>query len=195
MTMRSATSLLAATAVVIGALLLAIGCTSTNSTPPSATGTLLAGNLAATTPATAEVGDPVHITVPAVGIDAAVRPIVDNSDEIDPPTDVDAWWWTARGRPGSTDTVYLAGHTLDDGGGVFAPLGKVAPGAQVQLDTTTGARLYQVDATAAYDKSHLDSYDEVWAAVPGRLILVTCLLDAQGRPTHDNLLVYASLRS
>jgi LPXTG-site transpeptidase (sortase) family protein len=127
-----------------------------------------------------------------VQVDAAVRPIVDDSGEIDPPTEDDAWWWTERGAPGSADTVYLAGHAIHNGDGVFAPLQQVQPGAQIRLDTTAGARTYRVDATATYDKWNLARYDEVWQAVPGRLILVTCFV-VDGQPTDDNYLVYASL--
>ncbi|MGV9669312.1 class F sortase [Gordonia sp. NPDC003504] len=193
MTTRVLSSAIALLALVIGAALTLVGCTSAGSTALNP-GTVLSGTLNNAAPTTAAVGDPVHIAVPAVGVDASVREIVDTSDEIDPPTNDDAWWWTGRGRPGSADTVYIAGHTLDDGTGVFGPLGGVHPGAEVRLGTTAGDLIYQVDATATYTKSQLEQYDEVWQSIPGRLILVTCHLDADGNPTDDNLLVYASLR-
>ncbi|NDK90057.1 class F sortase [Gordonia desulfuricans] len=193
MTTRSLSSMIAATTVVIGALLVMIACASGTSTDGMPTGTVVAGSPADASPITATQGDPVHVGVPAVGIDAAVRPIIGTSGEVDPPTDDDAWWWTERGRPGSRDTVFIAGHTLDGGGGVFGRLRGVRPGAQIRVDTTAGSRIYRVDATAVYSKSELERYDEVWQSVPGRLILVTCRLDAAGGSTDDNLLVYASL--
>lgn len=179
---------IAAVVALFGAALMLIGCGATDVRPAQ----VLSGSTEPPATRTAPVGDPVRLAVPSVHVDAAVLPIVDDSGEIDPPTEDDAWWWTERGAPGSTDTVYLAGHAIHNGDGVFAPLQQVQPGAQIQLDTTAGARTYRVDATATYDKWNLARYDEVWQAVPGRLILVTCFV-VDGDPTDDNYLVYASL--
>ncbi|MXP21358.1 sortase [Gordonia sp. HNM0687] len=181
--------LITAVAALAMAVLMLTGCGgATDVQPPQ----VLSGSTEPSATRTAPVGEPVRLTVPSVQVDAVVRPIVDDSGEIDPPTEDDAWWWTERGTPGSADTVYLAGHAIHNGDGVFAPLQRVEPGAQIQLDTTAGSRTYRVDATATYDKWNLDRYDEVWQAVPGRLILVTCFV-VDGQPTDENYLVYASL--
>ena len=154
---------------------------------------VLAGTLGETpTSVTAPVGEPTHITVGSVGIDAPVLTLPGGAGDINPSTNDDAWWWPDRGTPGSPDTVYLAGHTMDDGSGVFSALHGVTPGETVTLETTAGTRTYRIDATATYSKPQLDHYDEVWSTVPGRLVLVTCHLD-DGHPTEDNLLVYATL--
>ncbi|MFI8773906.1 sortase domain-bontaining protein [Gordonia sp. NPDC062954] len=81
------------------------------------------------------------------------------------------------------DTAYLAGQAIHSGDGVFAPLQQMQPGAQIRLDTTAGARTYRVDATTTYEEWNLTRYDEVWQAVPGRLILVTCFVVTGSPPT------------
>lgn len=180
----------------LAAVLLLSGCSGqSDGDRPLTPGTVLTGTTDDTgSQVDAPVGTPERITVPAVGVDAAVTPIADTAGDIDPPSNDDAYWWTQRGKPGTTDTVYLAGHTLDDGTGVFAPLQRSKPGETITLDTSSGTRTYRIDATASYAKSDLDRYNEVWASVPGRLILVTCHLD-DGRPTEDNFLVYATMIS
>ncbi|GEE00334.1 hypothetical protein nbrc107696_07800 [Gordonia spumicola] len=181
----------------LAALLFLTGCASGGSTAPAppAPARVLSGDTAAK-PATvdAPIGTPDHITIPDVGVDANVAPISDTGSEIDPPSNDDAYWWTQRGKPGSNDTVYLAGHTLDNGTGVFAAVQRSKPGEKITIDTSAGKRTYRITATAAYAKADLDRYDDVWAAVPGRLILVTCHLD-NGAPTNDNFLVFATLIS
>ncbi|GAB91477.1 class F sortase [Gordonia rhizosphera] len=190
---RGIATALAILLAAAGVLLLLTGCgrSDGSSVKPAQ---ILSGSTQPSSERTAAIGDPIHVRVPSVQIDAAVKPIVGSGDEIDPPTEKDAWWWTERGAPGSEDTVYLAGHAIHNGDGVFSPLHRVQPGAQIRLDTTAGTRVYRVDATATYDKHNLDHYDEVWRAVPGRLILVTCFV-VDGRATQDNYLVYASLLS
>ncbi|WP_207844175.1 class F sortase [Williamsia soli] len=166
--------------------------TDSNAAPQAAE--VLSGSTASAEPKTAAVGEPLHISVPSVSIDARVNPIDGGAEGIDPPNNDDAWWWTGRGEPGSADTVYVAGHAIDTGDGVFTPLHEVAPGAEIRLDTTAGSRSYVVQATVVYDKADLERYDEVWSAIPGRLVLVTCHLD-EGHTTDDNYVVFASLVS
>ena len=37
----------------------------------------------------------------------------------------------------------------------------------------------------------LPDADAVWAKVPGRLVLITCFVDDDGRTTDDNFVVFA----
>ena len=54
-------------------------------------------------------------------------------------------------------------------------------------------RTYVVDATATYAKSQLTTTKDVWAIVPGRLVLITCFLYEGVDRSPDNFVVYAHL--
>jgi sortase (surface protein transpeptidase) len=152
-------------------------------------------------PAPSGVAPPVRIQVPAVGLDAAVVPITPAGGELDPPRLDRAYWIESYGSPGpdATNTVYLAGHSVDRGTAVFDPLfdqerqtALVKSGDEVTITTDAGAVTYVVDETQRYPKSELANEAEVWRIVPGRLVLITCFQRNGGGRSTDNLVVYAN---
>jgi sortase (surface protein transpeptidase) len=153
------------------------------------------------TPAPSGVAAPVRVQVPAVGLDAEVVPIAAAGDELDPPRLDRAYWIETYGSPGpdATNTVYLAGHSIDRGAAVFDPLfdqeqqtALVKSGDEVTITTDAGAVTYVVDETQRYPKSELANEAEVWRIVPGRLVLITCFQRNGGGRSTDNLVVYAT---
>ncbi len=144
---------------------------------------------------------PIRVQVPAVGLDAAVVPITPAGGELDPPRLDRAYWIESYGSPGpdATNTVYLAGHSIDRGAAVFDPLfdqerqtALVKSGDEVTITTDAGAVTYVVDETQRYPKSELANEAEVWRIVPGRLVLITCFQRNGGGQSTDNLVVYAT---
>lgn len=153
------------------------------------------------TPAPSGVSAPVRVQVPAVGLDAAVVPITPTGGELDPPRLDRAYWIESYGSPGAdaTNTVYLAGHSVDRGEAVFDPLfdqerqaARVHHGDEVTITTDAGAVTYVVEETQRYPKSELADQAEVWRIVPGRLVLITCFQRSDGGRSTDNLVVYAT---
>ncbi|MFW6599815.1 class F sortase [Propionibacteriaceae bacterium Y2011] len=110
-----------------------------------------------------------------------------------PPNSSQVFRWAERGRPGTgaRDTVYLLGHTVRAGGGVFDRLQTVTPGQVIMVDTTTGSLQYKVSAVKLYPRDSIQHADEVYATVPGRLVLIGCYLNADGSRQDRNVVVFA----
>ncbi|MFC7620810.1 class F sortase [Microlunatus sp. GCM10028923] len=118
-----------------------------------------------------------------------------STNELVPPKTSLVYRWADRGRPGSDsgDTVYLLGHTVRSGGGVFDPLQHVEIGQSIIVETESGSLTYQVQATKMYPKNEIQRADEVYETVPGRLVLVGCYLNADGSKQDLNFVVFAQL--
>ena len=121
----------------------------------------------------------------------AIRPNVAN--QLVPPTSNDVFRWAERGMPGCTsrDTVFLLGHTVRAGGGVFDKLQTVQVGQQVIVSTKAGAVRYEVTRTQLFDKETITKERDVYATVPGRLVLVGCFLNPDGSIQTRNFVVMA----
>ena len=139
---------------------------------------------------------PVHLIVPAAGIDQpviALTPTAQNQAEqsIVPPLTTDAYWLSTYGTPGdgSQNTTYLTGHSWE---GLDAPFDRLStqltPGDTVVLGTRTGEITYVVDTVTTYDKNTLKD-SEIWAIVPNRLVLISCFTDD---PWGKNVVVSAT---
>lgn len=117
------------------------------------------------------------------------------TNELVPPGTSQVYRWADRGLPGTQarDTVYLLGHTVRAGGGVFDRLQGIRVGQTIRLTTSKGTLTYHVTATRLYDKEQIQQADEVYAAVPGRLVLIGCYLNSDGSRQDRNFVVYASL--
>ncbi|NYE74754.1 sortase domain-containing protein [Microlunatus parietis] len=117
------------------------------------------------------------------------------TNELVPPETSRVYRWAERGRPGSDagDTVYLLGHTVRAGGGVFDPLQHVELGQSIMVGTENGTLTYRVQATKMYPKNEIQRADEVYESVPGRLVLVGCYLNADGSKQDLNFVVFAQL--
>ena len=148
-------------------------------------------------------GVPVRLRVDAVGVDAEVLPTASVGGAFDPPTLGEAYWIEAFGAPGTTsdNTVYLLGHSWDDGDAVFNALfdrasqtSRVAPGDEVVVTTGGGDVTYVVERTERLAKEQVaQETNDVWKKVPGRLLLITCFQNNEGGRTLDNFVVFATV--
>jgi hypothetical protein len=146
------------------------------------------------------MAEPTRLTIPAVKLD--VRVGVDRTRAggvIHPANFTDAFWLNAYGTPGTDadNTVYIAGHSSPNHAIVFdallsrdgKPLGLA--GDEITLKTNAGTLVYRFDGAAKlYDKNEIARDPEVWKVVPGRLVLVTCDQEIEGR----NAVFYATLQ-
>ncbi|MGY1631276.1 class F sortase [Geodermatophilus sp. SYSU D01186] len=212
---RRAAALSGAAALgVTGVLVLGVGLHSgpaTGSTTPSASATAVATAAAPsespspspTPTARATPSSSVHVAIDSVGLDLPLLPLTPERGVIDPPTLTAAYWIEPYGAPVASaeqadNTLYIAAHSAGRGDDGFGPLltadhrrGAVGPGDVVDVRTPDGTVSYTVQSTARYAKGELAAADEVWRAVPGRLVLITCFQRADGRAATENFVVVA----
>jgi sortase (surface protein transpeptidase) len=185
----------------------AVGATaSAPSSAPSSAATSSAPAPVATTEATptptaseAPRASSVRLEVPSVGLDVGVLPLTPEGGVIDPPTMADSYWVQPYGEPGGApdNTVYIAGHSWTEGAAAFNALmpgdhGEgVSTGDAVEVRSPGGTVDYTITGTARYDKDSLPDAVDVWQVAPGRLVLITCFVDDDGRTTDDNFVVFA----
>lgn len=122
---------------------------------------------------------PTRVRVPALGLDAVVRPVgVGGERQMSLPEDPRVLGWYRFGPgPGDPGSVVLAGHVDSRrfGVGPLADLQEIAVGDRVEVVTSgrDGARSYRVDSIERFDRQALPA--EVFARTgPERLRLVTC---------------------
>jgi sortase (surface protein transpeptidase) len=99
-------------------------------------------------------------------------------------------------KPGtdSDGTVFIIGHAVAGGYGVFKKLQNLAVGTAVVITTPTGMLTYRIEHTVIYAKfGEIQDSPEVMERVPGRLVLVTCLLGPGGAATDENFVAQAKL--
>ncbi len=145
----------------------------------------------------------VHLVVPAVGMDLPLLGLTPEDGVINPPLLTAGYWIEPYGAPvpapeDATNTLYIAAHSAGRGHDGFDPLltrdhtgSALEAGDVVQVRTPQGTADYTVDHTQRYGKDELPGASEVWEAVPGRLVLITCFQRADGRHSTENLVVFA----
>lgn len=121
---------------------------------------------------------PLRVRVPAIGLDADVRPVgVGGDRQMRLPDDPRVLGWYRFGpSPGDDGSVVLAGHVDSRrfGVGPLVALQTVEVGTEVQVVTGPGrVRTYRVDSIERFDQQALPA--AVFARTgPERLRLVTC---------------------
>ena len=121
---------------------------------------------------------PLRVRVPAIGLDADVRPVgVGGDRQMRLPDDPRVLGWYRFGpSPGDDGSVVLAGHVDSRrfGVGPLVALQTVEVGTVVQVVTRPGeVRTYRVDSIERFDQQALPA--AVFARTgPERLRLVTC---------------------
>jgi LPXTG-site transpeptidase (sortase) family protein len=201
---------------------LVITLTSAATTPESGRSTATAPAISSTVPATAAPSSPtptspaapnagavvvpgappLHLSVAAAGIDAAVVPYtVQEAAEgfdgvtgrgclrneiircIDPRSTTEVSWQVAGlggiafgDQPGSdtSGTVYFYGHTSAGANAVFNNIDRLQPGDVASVTTTAGVLRYRVQRTVDIAKSKFTSSPQALDQVPGRLLLISC---------------------
>lgn len=130
-------------------------------------------NPAAVAPIPDTGGDmPTRITMPEIGLDAAIEPA-----EITQTPPYNVGWWLASQRRGD---VVLFGHNYT----ALAPLVNVQPGQQMALQSNGGIRWYTVTWLETRPAN-----GNVPDVVAGQVVLITCLPFPNG--DTDRLIVYA----
>ncbi|MGY1650885.1 class F sortase [Geodermatophilus sp. SYSU D01119] len=144
----------------------------------------------------------VHVAVPALGLDLPVLPLTPSGGVINPPLLTAAYWIDSYGDPvgdaaQADNTVYIAAHATGTGEYGFDALVDaeaddegLRAGDVVEVSTPQGTVDYTVERTQRYDKDELAGAADIWAAVPGRLVLITCFQRA-GQASTENLVVVA----
>jgi hypothetical protein len=151
---------------------------------------------AAESRATADTGE--RLVVPSVGLDVPVGALNAVAGQITPPGFTSAYWVRNLGVPVSASnkgTVFVVMHSLRGGAvgpgnyltDVIHQRSKVADGAAV---TIAGSR-FTVTGSTLVSKSQIASAADVWADTPNRLLLITCLENADGTPSTENLVITA----
>jgi len=142
------------------------------------------------------------LRIDALGIAAPIDGMKAKNGVVDPPTHDAAYWLSEYAAPSAnaTNTVYLVGHSWSNGPAVFnsftdaaSQQSKIPVGTTIVVVAGSGPLTYVVDATATYAKSQLTTTKDVWAIVPGRLVLITCFLHEGVDRSPDNFVVYAHL--
>jgi sortase (surface protein transpeptidase) len=140
---------------------------------------------------------PTALSIPALGLNAVVQVMAASECPVlNPPTVDQAYWVGCRSAPGtdSDGTVFIIGHAVAGRQGVFARLQQLTVDNDVLVTTPSGTLTYRVERTVNYAKfGEVQDSPEVMEKVPGRLVLVTCLLAPDGAATDKNFLAQAQL--
>ncbi|GLV57230.1 hypothetical protein KDH_40660 [Dictyobacter sp. S3.2.2.5] len=148
------------------------------------------------------VAEPVHIRIPAIGVDTEVEPVgVLASGNLDTPHR-NKWdgtgWYESGPRPGEKGSAVIDGHVDRDGGSpaVFWNLQYMKPGDEVIITTSSGQQLhFRTIRSEAIppDPSHLQG---IFGDSSGTYLnMITCAgvwIPSQGQ-TSLRLVVYTKL--
>lgn len=129
---------------------------------------------------------PARLKIPALGINAAVEPVVTKADgTMATPQDFkNVSWWSPGAKPGNSGSAVFAGHVNNGlmSAGVFANLSKAAKGDYVTVSDADGrTKIYRVQSVTEYPAD--SSTEALFAATgPSQLVLITC--DGDWVPAH-----------
>jgi hypothetical protein len=141
-----------------------------------------------------------RLVVASVGLDVPLGAMNAVDAQITPPTFTSAYLVRNMGvsiADRKSGTVFVVTHSLRHGGvapgnyliDVEAQTSRVKRGDQVSLAGVT----YVVTGWRLIDKPAIHRTSRVWAAVPGRLQLITCLQHSDGTASTQNLVITATL--
>ncbi len=141
---------------------------------------------------------PVRLTLPRVGIDAAVDPVgVEPDGSMTIPREVDRVGWYRFGpAPGQPGSAVLAGHvdSATEGLGAMAPVRSAQVGDEVTVTDASGATTrWRVVARQEFVKQELPRDELFTRDGPPRLVLITCggPFQADIGSYRDNVVVVA----
>ena len=130
-------------------------------------------------PPPSNVGVPVRVRIPSIGVDAAVEQVgVDADGNMATPDD--PWntaWYAPGARPGQKGNAAIAGHVDYAGLGqvVFWDLDKLGPGDEVFVDTAGGATLRFVVRDSVYYRPENAPLQDIFGQTSAvNLNLITC---------------------
>lgn len=168
---------------------------------PSAVPTRSSGSVPApkgVAPAVAKSLQPVHIAVPAIGVDASLTHlgIAKNGSIQVPPHPLQAGWLDTGPAPGQRGPAVIAGHVDSTRGpAVFYRLSELKPGDPIVITRRDGSTVrFTVDGLQVYPKNRFPTA-ATYGPVPGpALRLITCggaYVPSRGGYL-DNVVVFAS---
>ncbi|WP_317492968.1 class F sortase [Haloechinothrix sp. LS1_15] len=144
------------------------------------------------------VGDPVAVSIPAIGVDGPLtRTGIDDDRELEVPDFGDMSWYEDGTAPGAPGPAAILGHVdTRDGPDVFYRLHELEPGDAVVVDTENGESLeFVIDRVEQHPKDEFPT-EKVWlpSAEP-RLQLITCggEFDRDAESYRDNIIAFATL--
>jgi sortase (surface protein transpeptidase) len=165
--------------------------------PPTPTRTPPAPPIAGPPPA--NVGTPVRLRIPSIGVDAAIEPVTTDADgNMDTPKDPwDTAWYAPGPRPGQIGNAAIAGHVdyHNIGEVVFWDLNKLVPGDEVFVDTDDGKTLRFVVTDSTYYEPDNAPLERIFGQtnIPN-LNLITCggTFDPATREYDHRLVVFTT---
>lgn len=145
-----------------------------------------------------EAQQPVHLSVPEIGVDAPVISLglqANGKLEV-PATASDTGWWSGGSVPGAVGPAVIAGHiNLGDEAGVFSQLGSLQPDDEVSVTLDTGKIIsYRIDRVERHAKEAFPT-DAVYGKTTGpELRLITCggSFDPSSGHYLDNVIAFAT---
>ncbi|MGW4276619.1 class F sortase [Streptomyces seoulensis] len=152
------------------------------------------------TPAPMPASPPVHVTIPAAGVDTG--PLLklglnaDGTIEVPSVAQADRVGWYGNGvTPGETGPAVLVGHyDTVNGPAVMRNVARIKPGARVDVTREDGTHaVFTVTALEQVDKHAFPTRKVYGSTSTPQLRLITCggAITAGHRP--DNIIVYATL--
>lgn len=148
-------------------------------------------------PASANTAPPVHISIPAIGVDSDLVGLDRGEDGwIQAPADYDAVGWYEKGvLPGEVGPAVIAGHVdSPTGPAVFIDLPRLTPGDTVSIERADGSTAdFVVTGLQTVEKDSFPT-ESIYAPAPTpQLRLVTCAGAWDPASGHyvDNLVVTA----
>lgn len=146
--------------------------------------------------ASVERNSPRTIRIDDLDLDNHVRAVgVEEDGELEVPDETEVGWYQYGSAPGLPGSTVLAAHvSWNRQIGPFHQLGKLEPGAEVEVVADDGAtRVYKVVERAVYDKDELPT-DRIWTTTGDEtLVLITCggSYNANIRRYRQNIVIYA----
>lgn len=148
-----------------------------------------------------DVADPVRIRIPAMGVDAAVDPLlVDENGVLTPPDSFeDTGWWKEGPEPGEGGPAIIAGH-VDSyrGPAVFFELEDLDPGDVIFVDRADGTTAaFVAQRTERHPKEEFPTEAVYGDTLDPQLRLITCggAFNETERTYLDNVIVFATQAS
>lgn len=142
------------------------------------------------------VGDPLAISIPAIGVTSVLTPTGYLPDgTVDVPDDPSlAGWFEPGPRPGERGPAVVMGHvdSRAEGPGVFYRLRDIAVGDVTTIETETGPIRFVVQSVEQHPKDRFPT-ERVYGPVHGAALrLITCggSFDRSARSYRDNIVVF-----
>jgi hypothetical protein len=144
----------------------------------------------------AAIGDPLSISIPAIGVSSALVPsgTLDDGTVAVPPDPSIAGWFTGGPKPGERGPAVIMGHVNSKkfGPGVFYRLREIPIGSVVTVGTTGDPQQFIVQSVEQYPKNQFPT-EAVYGPVPQpALRLITCggSFDSSIGHYRDNIVVF-----